>query len=194
LTVKSDIDGILNPLLAAFSGPLETMVEGELTSIYASGTAQMTEWAGLPFEGPPAQAAVDFARKRGAQLVTEMDDTTKKRLARVISDGIKNKRGVPGLGRDIRKTFTDMTKFRSELIAQTETANALSEASLRRGKELGVSGKEWITAGDDRVSLECQDNEGAGIIPFNQAFPTGKMAPPEHPGCRCALAPATLRS
>ena len=189
MSLNTDIDGILNPLISTFSARRLASIEGELVSIYVSGTAQMTEWAGLPFEGPPAKAAVDFAKKRGAQLVTEMDKTTKKRLARVISDGIQNKKGVPGIARDIRKTFTDMTKYRSEIIARTETANALGEAFIDRGKELGVTGKEWITAGDERVSLECQENEAAGVIAFDATFPGGTKTPPQHPACRCAVAP-----
>uniref|UniRef100_A0A6M3LV99 Putative capsid morphogenesis protein n=1 Tax=viral metagenome TaxID=1070528 RepID=A0A6M3LV99_9ZZZZ len=192
MTVQSDIDGIIDPLLATFSARRLTSIQGELVSIYVSGTAQMTKWAGLPFEGPPAKAATDFAKKRGAELVTKMDEETKRRLGNVISEGIKNKRGVPGIARDIRKTFTDMTKYRSELISRTETANALGEAFTDRGKGLGVTGKEWVTVGDDRVSLECQDNEAQGVIPFDQEFRSGHMTPPQHPACRCAAAPVML--
>ncbi len=192
MPLSKDIDNALNPLLASFDSQLTTMVEGELTTIYVSGDAQMVEWAGVPFEGPPAKQAVAFAKTRGARLVTEMDTETKRRLGKVISDGIKNKRGVPGLSRDIRNTFGDMTKYRSELIARTETANALGEAFTDRGKDLGVTGKEWVTVGDDRVSLECQDNEAAGVIPFDQEFPSGDMAPPQHPDCRCAAAPVMV--
>ena len=192
MSLNSEIDDILDPLLATFASTLTSTIEGELVTIYVSGTAQMTEWAGLPFEGPPSKAAVDFARKRGAKLVTQIDEETRRRLRTTISNGIKNKRGVPGLARDIRKTFANMDKFRSELIAKTETADALGQAFMDRGKEIGVTGKEWVTVGDDRVSLECQDNEAAGVIPFNQAFPAGPMTPPQHPGCRCAAAPVMV--
>ena len=192
MTIKSNIDGIIAALLATFSARRLTAIQGELVSIYVSGTAQMTEWAGLPYEGPPAKAATDFAKKRGAELVTKMDQETKRRLGNVISEGIKNKRGVPGIARDIRQAFTDMTKYRSELISRTETANALGEAFTDRGKGLGVTGKEWVTVGDDRVSLECQDNEAQGVIPFDQEFRSGHMTPPSHPNCRCAAAPVML--
>ncbi len=192
MPLQDDIDGIIEPLLATFNQSLQASVEGELVTIYVSGTAQMTKWAGLPFEGPPSKAATEFAKKRGAQLVTQMNTETKRRLAQTISDGIKNKRGIPGLARDIRKTFADMTKYRSELIARTETANALTHASLDRMGQLGVTGKEWVSVGDDRVSLECQDNEAQGAIPVGQAFNSGKMGPPEHPSCRCSLAPVML--
>ncbi len=192
MPLGADIDDLLEPLIAQFSVQMLELVVGEITAIYVSGTAQMTRWAGVPFEGPPIDEAVRFARRRGARMVTLMDAETKKRLARTISQGIRNKRGIPGLARDIRKTFDGMTKFRSELIARTETSNALGEAFITRGKQLGITGKEWITAGDDRVTPDCLENEAAGVIPIDQAFPTGVMHVPQHPACRCANAPARI--
>ena len=182
MPLGEDIDRILDPLIASFSGSLQTDLEGELVTIYVAGDAQMVKWAGQPFEGPPSKRAIEFAKKRSATLVKGIDDTTRDRLRHTIADGIKNKRGVPGLARDIRKTFEDMSKFRSELIAQFETADALGEAFMDRGRLLGVTGKEWVTAGDDRVSPECQDNELAGVIPMDENFRAGPMHPPQHPG------------
>lgn len=182
MSLESDIDALLDPLIATFSSSLQTDLEGELVSIYVAGDAQMVAWAKQPFEGPPAKAAVDFAKKRSATLIKELDDVTRTRLRNIISNGIQTKRGVPGLARDIRGAFTNMSRYRSELIAQTETADALGEAFMDRGKALGITGKEWITAGDERVSAECLDNEAAGAIPIDQAFPAGPMHPPQHPG------------
>ena len=199
MPLNKDIDNILNPLLHTFDASLTTTVEGQLAEVYVSGQAEMITWgktkAGIPiaYEGPPISFAVDWAKDRGALLVTQMDEETKRRLAGVISRGIENKRGIPGLSRDLRTTFADMTKHRSELIARTETANALSEASLNTMKDMGIKGKQWITAGDDDVSDECLGNEAEGVIPANQEFSGGVMAPPQHPDCRCSIAPARLK-
>ena len=70
-----------------------------------------------------------------------MSEENKKRLAHTISQGIEQKRGIPGISRDIRKTFDDMSKHRSELIARTETANALSQASLDTMEDMVIDGK-----------------------------------------------------
>ncbi len=197
-SLSTDTRGILDPLLASFDDQLEVFASGHLSTIYISGQAEMITWgktkAGIPiaYEGPPISQAVDWAAKRGAQLVTEMDDTTKARLARVIADGIENKRGIPGLSREIRSTFDDMSKFRSQLIARTETANALSNASLDNMEDMGIDGKEWVTAGDSDVSDECLANEAQGMIPRDESFTSGVMAPPQHPNCRCTVAPARL--
>ncbi len=198
-SIGSDTSGLLDPLLAAFDEKLEVDMAGQLAEIYVSGQAEMITWgktqAGVPiaFEGPPISQAVDWAAKRGAQLVTEMDATTKERLARVIADGIQNKRGIPSLSREIRSTFADMTRFRSQLIARTETANALSNASLDNMKGMGIDGKQWVTVGDSDVSEECEANEAQGVIPKGETFSGGTDAPPQHPNCRCSLAPAILR-
>ena len=195
-TPIKDIDDFLDPLLRTISERLEAELVGELTDIYLSGSAEMTTWGqtvgGRPiaFEGPPIEDAINYAQKHGARLVTNMNDETKRRLGKVVSDGIKNKRGIDGIARDLRGTFDDMSRHRSKLIARTETADALSNAALDRGKDMGITHKEWITVGDSAVSDECAGNEAQGVIKMNQVFSSGAMAPPEHPNCRCALAPS----
>jgi len=199
MPLNKDIENILDPILATFSETLESTLDGQLSEVYISGQAEMITWGktkgGVPiaYEGPPISAAIDWAEKHSATLVKGLDEETKKRLAHTISQGIENKRGIPGLSRDIRNTFGDMSKYRSELIARTETANALSQSSLDSMNDMGIEGKEWITAGDDRVSDECLGNEAEGVIPVGNAFSSGVMAPPEHPDCRCTIAPARLR-
>ena len=199
MPLSSDTDNILDPILATFDDKLEADIGGQLAEVYLSGQAELISYGktklGVPiaYEGPPIQSAIDWANKHSATLVKGLDEETKKRLAHTISQGIENKRGIPGLSRDIKNTFGDMSKYRSELIARTETASALSQSSLDTMEDMGIDGKEWVTAGDDGVSEECQGNEAEGVIPVGQTFSGGVDAPPQHPDCRCSLAPARLR-
>ncbi len=87
MSLETDTDAILDPLIASFSGALQTSLEGELVSVYVAGDAQMVSWAGLPFEGPPTKAAVDFAKKRSATLIKDLDTVTRERLRTTISNG-----------------------------------------------------------------------------------------------------------
>lgn len=196
MSLSGDVDDVLNPLLAAFDASLEAELTGELTDTYISGQAQMTTWGqtagGIPiaYEGPPMEVAISWAQKHGARLVTQMDDETKRRLADVVSRGIANKRGVDGIGRDIRKEIQQMSVYRGRMIGRTETANALSQGSLDAMKDMGIEGKEWVWPGGECDI--CAENQAAGVIPIDQAFPSGDMAPPAHPNCECALAPARL--
>jgi hypothetical protein len=36
---------------------------------------------------------------------------------------------------------------------------------------------------------DAEDNALAGALPCGEAFPTGDVLPPAHPGCRCILVP-----
>ncbi len=209
-TPARDIDDFLDPLLGAFSAQLEAEIAGELVDIYLSGSAEMVTWgqtqAGIPiaFEGPPIQDAIDYAQSRisRAKLVDGITAETKRTLSKVISDGIANKRGIDGIARDLKNELGWMgrgrpseikgltLKSRADMIARTETANALSAASLDRSKAMGITHKEWITAGDAQVSDECLGNEAQGAIPTQQVFSGGTLAPPQHPNCRCSLAPS----
>ncbi len=146
------------------------------------------------YEGSPMVEAIKYAQAKGVQMAAkyELTPDSANRLAQIVSSGIKNKRGIRGLVSDIRKEFPDMTTERARLIAHNETADALSKASLDRMEAMGVDGKEWITAGDDRVCEICSGNEAAGVIPIGKAFPSGHMRPPGCEDCRCVLAPARL--
>ncbi|GAH38606.1 unnamed protein product, partial [marine sediment metagenome] len=150
-SIASESDRIMASLLATFDDKLVADISGQIAEIYFSGSAEMITFGktkmGIPiaYEGPPISQAIDWANKHGATLVKGMDEETKRRLAHAISQGIEAKRGIPGLARDIRTEFADMSKYRSELIARTETANALSTASLDRMGDMGIEGKEWVT-------------------------------------------------
>ena len=48
----------------------------------------------------------------------------------------------------------------------------------------------WVP---DNAGLPCadaEDNALAGLLPCGEAFPTGDVLPPAHPGCRCIVVPA----
>lgn len=195
-----DIDDFLDPILATFTDSLQAKLNGYAVTAYLRGSAQMIQWGRTKlenkpifFEGPPIQEAINYANKHCAKLVTQMNEETKKRLAEVISKGIEEKRGIPGLARDIRKEFDDMTRYRSELIAKSETRDALFHASQERMEDMGVTGKEWVlgSGGKEGNCDDCRANATVGIIPVGREFPIPQYE--IHPGCTCAIAPAMIR-
>ncbi|MBU2249600.1 MAG: phage head morphogenesis protein [Gammaproteobacteria bacterium] len=197
--LEDEIEEIVSPILRMMQGWLKTILNGHAVTAYIKADREMVEWGRTKltdrpifYEGPPVKKAMAYAQKHGAQLVTQMDDETKKRLAQVVSDGIKNKRGVPGLAKDIRGVFADMTKYRSKLIATTETRQALFTASHDRSVDMGVTGKEWVlgAGGAEGNCPECMANAAVGVIPINDSFPNSEGD--IHPGCTCAIAPAML--
>ncbi len=142
------------------------------------------------YEGPPAREAIEYAKTLHSDLLKDYDEGTRKRVAQIISDGIKSKRGLNGISVDIRREFPAVDKALADNLVHTETSIALSQASLLRSSAMGVTGKEWVCVPD---SCEiCAKNASVGVIPIDQPFPSGHMTTPAHDGCRCALAPAML--
>ena len=204
-SLGSETDDIIEALIKAFGSGFVTMIEGHLTTIYIDGAVQMMTWGKtamgipIPFEGPPIEEAISYAKTHGAKLVTQVDATTKERIAKIISDGIKNKRGIPGIQADIRRQFKDwgrireMPVSRANLIARTETRQALFKSLHDKSVEMGVDGKEWIL-GAGGIGGNCDNciaNADERVIPVNQSFSTPEEA--IHPGCTCSIAPAILR-
>ena len=81
---------------------------------------------------------------------------------------------------------------RAMMIARTETAFADTQgnkAAYLEAKDAGLDVKwQWMTAGDDLVSEECEMNDGE-IREIGEEFPSGATEPPQHPNCRCVCAP-----
>jgi len=188
MPLEDDIDDIMEPIVRVLQASLLTTIEDYLVKVYIAGDLEMVTWGktlgGIPiaYEGPPIQEAINWARAHAAELVTKMDDETKVRLAQVIADAIENKRGIPGLARDIRDAFDNMSQFRSQLIARTETRNALWKGSHERMVDMGIDGKQWYlgSGGSEGNCAECIANSEVGIIPIEDEFPN-----PEddiHPG------------
>lgn len=128
---------------------------------------------------------------RAAFFANSIMDTTFEVLRNKIVDGVANGDGIDKIGRSIRDYFTDMSTKRARTIARTETGWLLSKATNDAYSQSAiVTGKEWISVGDDKVREEHVDNDGA-IVAKDEAFPNGEHYPAEHSvNCRCVLAPA----
>jgi len=197
MTLPVDINDFLNPILAAFTNDLQYRLNGYLVTAYLRGSAQMLQWGrtkttDMPiyFEGPPTQQAINYASKHTATLIKGLNDETRDQVRNVIENAIKEKRGIDGLARDLRKQFDDMSKTRAEMIARTETSDALSQSFLDRADDLGITGKEVVTGDPCEI---CQANADEGIVPIDHVFRSGHVRPPFHPRCVCSLAPVMLK-
>lgn len=132
---------------------------------------------------------IQLLQELGAERVTGIDKETRRTITNQLVEGVTAGEGVEELGRRIRTHIDDMSVRRSELIATTEIASAAGMASLETYRQNGVEQKGWITAGDDKVTEGCQENEDASPIAIDASFPSGHDAPPRFPGCRCAVSP-----
>lgn len=84
-------------------------------------------------------------------------------------------------------------KNRAMRIARTELNNAYNFGQLDAMRQAvdqgwvpGTPEKEWMAGGADPCEI-CQENEGAGPIALDAAFPSGDEHPTAHPNCECAV-------
>jgi HK97 family phage portal protein len=79
---------------------------------------------------------------------------------------------------------------RAATIARTEAAMADTAGNMIAWKKSGVvQGKKWLLSNDHPQADECNDNADAGVIALDDAFPSGALAPPDHPNCECDVIP-----
>lgn len=142
-----------------------------------------------------AKAVVDAVRSRLFGRSSEQDDglTNRSKVAGAVNDRIEH-----------------VGKYRSTLLARTETVRAHSEGAITTAERTSVRAVtirvEWITAGDIRVCPVCSALEGTkyrtaevrtGTFSY-EAGPTEPpsltgiypVMPPAHPNCRCAIIPS----
>ena len=154
--------------------------------------ADKTGWVSLP-----NLRARAYAKNHAAEAVTQINDVTRKEIARIVSDGVKSGTSYNDIAKAIKSKFEEFAvpspqkhiPNRAVLVAVTELANAYCEGNAQVGDYLQSNGvkmmKAWQTLEDDRVSDGCKENEHAGWIPIDKEFPSGHMHPPRFPGCRC---------
>jgi hypothetical protein len=181
----------------------------ELADLYGDGYASalrlLVETTGA--ETPPAgevgfgisleqvnERSVAWAREHAAEQVTAIRENTREMLRATVTQSIEEGWGAIRLGEEIADSagFSDA---RAEMIGRTETIAAENRGNREAYEDVEeqlpgtVFGVEWLTAGDDLVSEECQENEDVGPIGLDDVFPSGDDSPPLHPTCRCALLP-----
>jgi Phage Mu protein F like protein len=129
--------------------------------------------------------AADYAGTRSAELVKDIQESTRNRLRDVITYGLNE-----GLMRDdIIDMIMDQSfsEDRATLIADTEVAMANGQGALAGYKEAKAAGvklkKVWIC--DDDPCDICEENQSQGPIEVDAEFDSGDDAEIAHPGCRC---------
>lgn len=149
----------------------------------------------------------EYLEKNTFNFSDSITDETNLKLGKSLSDGIKDGESIPQLRKRVQGVFKGMVKYRSEMIARTETIKATNWGTERAYKESGVvKGKIWLTAMDERVCEFCGPMDGKEVSLDKSFFDKGDTAqgreggklnldydivshPPLHPNCRCTIIP-----
>lgn len=147
----------------------------------------------------------------GLELAKDMNDTTKKKLRKVLSEAIEE---GDDLSNRIKKLiaasngmFDDDKKWRAELIARTESCTTMNAGSNTIYKAEGIQNKEWISVQDDRTRDAHLIMDGV-VVPIDEKFEVPETSQSEgafleYPGdpsapasqvcnCRCSCGPVVL--
>lgn len=115
---------------------------------------------------------------------SSIDETTQNALIDMIKQGKIDTLTNDEIGQMISDKFDDISNYRGDMIARTETANAMGSGNLATMQENNVEQIEWVTAGGNPCPI-CQDNEDASPIDVGDSFPSGDDSEPAHPNCEC---------
>lgn len=162
-----------------------------------SAAAAQMESIGMGFDWTLAnEEARAWANRYVGELITGIDETTRRRVQAEVEEWIVNGEPLDRLIEDLTPVFGGQ---RAELIASTEVTRAYAEANRQAYRQAGMRYIRWNTAADEKVCPVCSSLDGqvVGIdARFDDALPDDVReqfrnlrfeVPPAHPRCRCWL-------
>jgi SPP1 gp7 family putative phage head morphogenesis protein len=139
--------------------------------------------AWTPGFGAAAEAAADGGMRamldKAEITIQGLSETSIDRIGGMVSEGLSKGDSIQTVGKDIRDVLEDPA--RSETVANTEMARATSAASEQTYGDAGITQVEWLAEDD-----ACPDCEA---LAADSPLDLGSDSPPDHPNCRCAIAP-----
>lgn len=155
-----------------------------------------------------SELALKYAKNRAAELVGkkwvkgelidnphakwQITESTRDMLRADVAQAIEEGWSSGKLKNAIADNYA-FSEDRAEMISRTEIGNADMQGNMIAYKESGiVEGKEWVLGSEHDDDDECDSNADAGVIPLDEAFPSGDMEPLAHPRCVCDLMPVLM--
>lgn len=143
-----------------------------------------------------------WIRKKAADKVAEINDTTKKRIRSEINEGFASSLPASTVSQNIvTATGGAIAKSRATVISRTETHMAAQQASVEAFKSTGVQGKKvWVSAEDERTRethSQADSDSHANPLDVRDDFIVGGDSmsapglgsdPAENVNCRCQCA------
>lgn len=126
-------------------------------------------------------ALAKWVQTYGAQKVTQIAGTTSEQAEKIINgvvaEGAKEGWSEAELARQLSKVMreqsTVLSRFRSRMIARTETHGAANAANQLAAEASGIPmRKEWVASGGERTRSEHRSADGQ-TRPLNEPFSVG---------------------
>jgi HK97 family phage portal protein len=150
--------------------------------------------------------AEDYARNLSSKKVTQITETTRTGVRKIIGDGIASGASVDDMSDDLRRLYDGFKGIRANTIARTETANSsnfgkaaqVNETEERLDLKLV---KTWVSVQDDRTREDHVAADGQTVLNSDQftvggeqldfpGDPNGSAATVINCRCTCTFAEA----
>lgn len=142
----------------------------------------------------------EFIEDYPFEFASQVNEQTVTMLRAALSAGFEAGASMPRMAEIVREVFDVCTRYRSLLIARTETIRASNGAADMAYELSGVvEGKEWLTTDDDRLCPHCLEMNGKIVDVGGSFFDKGDKFtvggntmvldyetvkhPPLHPNC-----------
>jgi 8-oxo-dGTP pyrophosphatase MutT (NUDIX family) len=133
--------------------------------------------------------AIDYATNRATDLIDLLSQSTRNGLRDLIEQALVDGWSPAQLADAVAGSGL-FSPERAQRIAATELALANTAGNLSAWRRSGVvRGKQSLMSNMHDQDDECDRNAEAGVIPLDEAFPSGDDGPPYHPGCQCVVVP-----
>lgn len=94
----------------------------------------------------------EYMSTYGAQKIGQINETTRRQIARAIEEGLKAGLSVDQIAGNLREIAVSIAQTRAHIIARTETHSAAMWASLQSAKRSTIPLlKQWISVEDGRT-------------------------------------------
>ena len=129
----------------------------------------------------PDGAGVDEVAR---ELAAAVGSAIRRKLERAAEQGGDDE---VSMSDSVGAAYREWKGKRADRVAGDHLAAAFARGVLAATPE-GVSLRWVVDDGEDRCP-DCDDNALGGPTAKGEAYPTGQIHPPAHPGCRCILVP-----
>jgi HK97 family phage portal protein len=203
--VTRGVDEIELIIRALFEGNRDRFNEVYAQALAASGGAALENMGITDLDfNIQSPDVLEFIKREGAKLVTEVDDVTIDRLKTTIAEGIAEGESVSGLSDRIKEVMEFANRTRANTIARTEAIKSFNFGAIEGYKQTGglVDRKRWLaTPGGKAAGTRPTHTKADGqVVGLNDDFvvggcllkfpgdPAGGCAD-ETINCRCTVEP-----
>lgn len=138
--------------------------------------------AGGDNQGDPDQPVRNLVSR---QLVGPL----RRELSTAVEAGLQAQDTPTSIAERASDIYRVWKGVRTELLGEGLVFAAYHQGLMDVWRSQGAATKRWVLSSDEQTCPRdvCRQNEGAGAVAVDSAFPSGHMAPPAHGGCTCTM-------